>query len=198
MQAVLCKVRNSLSLNLAFAQGVPCYTESVGKPATLQPEAFPSHLVTDWASDPFKLGFLERYHQRRAKFYKASAACGLGPDTVKRWMSKDPEFTQAIRFIQEIWADHQEDGLEDEPGPVGKIVRLKALRPAQYIERQAIVNLTLEAGEIPAEAWRTLLATVAGTLSPSARERLALPSGLEPQALAPPSSPEPELESDTS
>ena len=190
-------MRNCLSLNLAFAQSMPCYTESVGKPATLQRETFPSHLVTAWASEPFKLGFLERYHQRRAKFYKASAACGLGPDTVKRWMAKDPEFTSAVRFIQQLWADDVEDGLVDEPGPVGKIVILKAIRPAEYIERQAVLNLTLEAGEIPAEAWRTLLATVAGALSPSARERLALPSGLEPTLSLEPQASSPELSDST-
>ena len=141
---------------------------------SLSPKAFPSQLVSRWSSDPLKLHFLQVYHKRRAKFYQAAGNCGNGPDTVKKWMAQDPEFASAVRFIQQSWADLLEDGLEDEPGPVGKIVRLKALRPAEYIERQAILQLAVNASEVPPEQWQALLRAIATDTMAETRVRFGM------------------------
>lgn len=165
---------------------------------------------------PVEEHYLQELEKCEGGLYLAAQHCGINYKTTLRWRESRPEFEEAVREVLERQWDGDEANLRliarKTNNPLPYFFLLKGGRPLRYIERHAILAATQDAPSSP-EEWRALLATVTGTLSPSARARLALPSGadtlspsapfgaalpsgLEPQALESISSPEPERESD--
>ncbi len=103
-----------------------------------RPRAYPE--PKDW-----RPVFLESV-KRTGGVWKAADAAGIHPRIAQRHMHDDPAFKDAVDDARQYHADHLEEQLElqsEKTGsPVGYIVRLKALRPNEYIEKHAVMNLT--------------------------------------------------------
>jgi hypothetical protein len=73
---------------------------------------------------------------------------------------RNPEFDAACHDARQYFADTVEENMlasADKHGnPVGYIVRLKALRPNEYIEKHAVVNMNLSGQLNPDDAARLL------------------------------------------
>jgi len=98
------------------------------------------------------------YLERHGTFHRAAKVAGVSEDTVLRERHRDPEFDRACEHARQVHADGCEEALEgmarESKNPVGLIVRLKAIRPAQYIERSATlaVRADLTSGPSSEEA----------------------------------------------
>src|SRR5262245_55576383 len=97
---------------------------------------------------PMKLGkLLPRGWKRRyvalvrktGNLHRNARRVGVSFRTVQRHRLKDPKFNQAIELAIQVACDRWEDALtaqaEKTGNPVGHIVRLKAKRPSEYIEK---------------------------------------------------------------
>ena len=90
---------------------------------------------------------------------------GIPWKEVARRLSEEGEFREAVEHAKEVCAERLEEMLTapgiDKRQVIGLIVRLKALKPAQYIERQVsmAVNVSTEMQVTPEEA-RALLANL--------------------------------------
>lgn len=131
-------------------------------------------------------GWRSRYVARvraHGGYILAAEECGVSPKTAERHRARDPRFDAKVDLAREAYADSLARDLADQSiargNPVGMIVRLKALRPMEYIERQVTMSLSATVEATPDEA-KALLAQLAGNVTPATlralREPLALPS----------------------
>jgi len=78
-------------------------------------------------------------------YFRAARKVGVGATTVQKYRDMYPEFDKRCREAREYHADVLEEKMEEQAeeygNPVGYIVRLKALRPNDYIEKHAIARL---------------------------------------------------------
>ena len=129
-------------------------------------------LPTDWQTR-----FL-RYYREHGGLWRAAEAAGVSYDTAQSWRQSDPAFGQAVQDAKQSYADSLEQRMiaqaEASGNPVGYIVRLKALRPNEYIEKHAVVNFNLQA-EIPGVDVVSVLHTMLGHLTEPTRALLAAP-----------------------
>ncbi len=112
------------------------------------------------------------YVRAKGTYHRAAEAAGISTRTVERYRQQDAEFDRQVREAREYHADLLEEKFteqsESSDNPVGLIVRLKALRPAAYIERHAALQVTVNADLQPADALPILqryLASDSGGLS---------------------------------
>lgn len=102
--------------------------------------------------------------------YRAAEAAGVHGRTISRERERDPAFNDAVLDALQYHADVLEEAMETQAektgNPVGYIVRLKALRPAQYIEKHAVMNLNVTANVEGADAM-ALLSQLVRELSPA-------------------------------
>lgn len=126
------------------------------------------------------------YYREHGGLHRAAEAADVSHETVRRYREREPAFDQAIRDAREYHADLTEERLvasaERSDNPVGFIVRLKALRPEQYIEKHAVMNLTVSA-ELTAIDGAHLLSQMLTHLRPPTQTLLE--TGSRPPALAP-------------
>lgn len=101
------------------------------------------------------MGWEERFFkalEATGGYHRAARAAGIGISTIQRYRDMYPDFDLKCRQAREYHADVLEEKMEEQAeeygNPVGYIVRLKALRPADYIEKHAIarMNFTFDAG----------------------------------------------------
>jgi hypothetical protein len=136
-------------------------------------------LPKDWQAR-----FLHAYRSRGG-LHRAAEAASVHPETVRQERLRNPAFDQQVLAAREYYADLVEETMlasaDRSDNPVGFIVRLKALRPTEYIERHAVMSVSLSA-ELPGHDAAELLRAMLGTLTDSSRTLLS--SG--PPALPPP------------
>ena len=111
-----------------------------------------------------------------AKQYLAAHAVGLAPGTIREEQMRSEEFALRVRDICEAHADRLEQDMEDQArstgNPVGFIVRLKALRPAQYLERHLAMTISATT-EIESKDGAALLAHAMGAMLASTHDQVA-------------------------
>jgi hypothetical protein len=105
--------------------------------------------------------------RKTGNYAKTARAVGVSPRTAQRERDRDPEFNElCLEAVQEA-ADDLEDrmvaGAEASGNPAGFIVRLKALRPAQYIEKHAVLSLSADLNELPVQDALSVLRGMLGT-----------------------------------
>ena len=109
-------------------------------------------------------------------FYHSARCAGIHPATAWRRHDRDPEFARLVREAREEHADQLEREIEEQArksgNPVGFIVRLKALRPHEYIERHAVMSVSMTA-EIPGPDAAHLLREMLANLTDSSRQLLS-------------------------
>lgn len=126
----------------------------------------PAILETGWVPT-----FLEQL-RKTGGLFKAAEIAGTTPQTVRRWRAQYPEFEEAIQDCRDRHADDLEEELEEMgreskgKNPVPHIVRLKALRPDQYIEKSVALSFTAEA-QITAEEGLKLVSRLVDNLTPA-------------------------------
>lgn len=138
------------------------------------------------ADDAWKPTFLAELEQCGGKWIAARRA-GVSRGLVLRELSNSAFFSQQCEDAVELYADSLEQALVH-PGTrnvIGLIVRLKALRPALYLEKNITlgVSVTAETKVTPAQAV-SLLKDMIGDLHPETREAIAAfapPEGAVPQ-----------------
>lgn len=130
---------------------------------------------------PLPADWRERYLEgirKTGNYYKPAWAIGISPKTAQRERANDPAFDDACREAREIAADDLEDrmvaGAEASGNPAGFIVRLKALRPAEYIEKHAIttLNATIDLNTLPVADATALLKQMLGATTPTTQKAL--------------------------
>jgi hypothetical protein len=114
----------------------------------------------DVLPDGWEALYLARLTETGARM---ASACDVGIRwrDVTRRMRAEPAFEEQVHEAIDLYADGLEKRLTTETNKsnvVGLIVRLKALRPAQYIERTVTANLNVatEATVAPAQAQALL------------------------------------------
>jgi len=150
---------------------------------------------------PIPADWRERYleHVRTHGHYALAARkAGVSPKTAERERHADPDFDAECREAREEAADGIEidmlDSARRSDNPAGFIVRLKALRPHEYIEKHAVMNFTVTTELESADGLQALQAMFE-TMRPSTQALLqgretresgsaarALPQTLEGQA----------------
>src|SRR5262249_2770675 len=117
-------------------------------------------------------GVFLAYLEQNGTLYRAARAAGVSDDTVRRERARDPDFDRAADEALQLHADPLEEELGPQPGVVGKIVRLKAIRPDRYIERQAVVNINAPSNEIAEVEARRLLQRMIASCTEATRRVL--------------------------
>lgn len=127
---------------------------------------------------PPKVGWEKRYLKYvRLKGAKVRAAryAGVSYRTAERRAAADPRFAEQIEQALQSYADWCEEQLVassvERGNPVGLIVRLKALRPDQYIERQAILNVNANLN-IEGSDGAAILRQMLGQMTPSTQRAI--------------------------
>ena len=119
-----------------------------------------------------------RQIEKSGGFYKAAEVAGVHPRTAWRLCDADPGFRAAVKEARERHADELEHELEEmgrnNKNPVPHIVRLKALRPAEYIEKQAVLTVSADLGTVDADLGRQLVAEMLQHHCSATRELLGL------------------------
>jgi hypothetical protein len=110
--------------------------------------------------DGWEAAYLARLTETGARMASARDV-GIRWRDVTRRMRADAEFEEQVHEAIDLYADSLEKRLTTETSKsnvVGLIVRLKALRPASYIERTVTANLNVstEARVTPAQAQALL------------------------------------------
>jgi hypothetical protein len=131
-------------------------------------------LGTGWESAFFK------YLDLHGTYYRAAEAAGVSIDAVDARRSRDPAFEAQCRLARERHADSLEQALEAQAkktgNPVGYIVRLKALRPKDYVERHLVESLNVSiSSTVSPEDAHNLLAAMLRESAPSSLQTLPLP-----------------------
>jgi len=110
----------------------------------------------------------------------AAEQAGVDVRTVQRLRASDPAFDERVTTARELYADTLEHEMVDQArqrgNPVGYIVRLKALRPEDYIERHKIMSLNVNVDATPDDA-PGLLRAMLGDVTPATLQSLSAPSG---------------------
>jgi hypothetical protein len=133
----------------------------------------------------------------------AAQAAGVHRNTVARHRDRDPLFAEEVEAARAFFAD----GLEWEHVELGRLTgnpafsisKLKAERPARWIERQAVAVYNLEAAavgcDMTLEELRELLRASIEAAMPETRRELGLPplpiDGEAKRALPPDTEPPP-------
>ena len=159
--------------------------QNLGERGTLAPEdpASAPSVADAWSG--WEAVYL-RYVQRFGARIKGAAVAGVSWRAVQAREAADQVFAEAVAIAIEEYLDGLEQKLVEQAerrgNPVGYIVRLKAGRPLQYIERSAIatVNVNVPAME-PVEA-RALLRRMLDSITDSTARML---TGEKPGALPP-------------
>jgi len=109
-------------------------------------------------------------------FYHSARCAGIHPATAWRHHDRDPEFAQRVREAKEEHADALERELEEmgrkSNNPVSHIVRLKALRPAEYVEKNLSITMSMHADVAPADV-ASILRSMLGHASDHTRQLIA-------------------------
>src|SRR5262245_24704188 len=88
-----------------------------------------------------------RWVRKHGQYAAAARYAGVSVRYAERKRVSDPRFNEACVTAREMAADRMERRMLDlgerSDNPVPYIVRLKALRPAEYIERHATVSLAM-------------------------------------------------------
>jgi hypothetical protein len=128
---------------------------------------------------PLPLGWKDRYVEligQRGNFYETAELCGVHYKTALRERDRDPDFDAACMEARQLFADKLEhrmlDSAERSDNPAGFIVRLKALRPQEYIEKHAILNLSADLNELPPGDAVQLLRGMLSQTTPSTTKML--------------------------
>ena len=116
-------------------------------------------------------GLFLAYVELNGTLYKAARAAGVSDDTVRRERARDAEFDRQVEEARQFHADELEEQLRAEPGVVGRIVLLKKFKPAEYIERQSVLNLNVNT-EVPPELGKELLLKMLGAATPATQAML--------------------------
>jgi hypothetical protein len=132
--------------------------------------------------------FLEAY-RTRGGLHRAAEAASVSHETVRVERHRNPAFDAAVRDAREYYADLVEETMlasaDRSDNPAGFIVRLKALRPAEYIEKHAVMNLTVTA-ELDSADGAAMLREMFSAMRPSTQALLGLgESGSAVPALTP-------------
>lgn len=124
------------------------------RPVVTVPAKKGPELPRDWQAT-----FLEAY-RTRGGLWRAAKAAGVCHETVRRYRNADPVFDEQVKDAREEYADQLEermiDSAERSDNPAGFIVRLKALRPQEYIEKHAVMNFTVTTELDSADGARVL------------------------------------------
>jgi hypothetical protein len=130
---------------------------------------------------PIPTEWRDRYlaHVRQHGHYALAAqVAGISQETARRERVANPAFDEACREAREEAADRIEikmlESAERSDNPVGFIVRLKALRPHEYIEKNVTVSMNMTA-EVPGVDVVAVLQQMLGHLTEPTRELLAQP-----------------------
>ena len=94
---------------------------------------------------------------------------------VREILTPDPVTCGPEDSVEEAMDKLEDDMIaqaERSDNPVGYIVRLKAGRPAKYIERQATLNLTADLTQLPTEDARAVLRAMLGATTPATQQML--------------------------
>ena len=123
--------------------------------------------------------FLTEY-AARGGFFRSAVAAGVSSSFVSDTVARDPDFAAQAEQARQLFADTLEDRMvrqaEERGNPVGYIVRLKALRPAEYIERHATLSLYADLSPGNPEDARQMLTAMLGSLTPATRLALVAPA----------------------
>lgn len=132
---------------------------------TTIPRQYGPALPDDW-----RRVFLTRLEQH-GTYHIAARAAGVSVKTIERYRAADPDFNAACLEARQYAAELYEEALiasaDRSDNPVGYIVRLKQLKPAEYIERHAVLNLNVTT-ELSEDHAMPLLAAMLQSLSPHA------------------------------
>lgn len=126
---------------------------------------------TDW-----KTRYLELVREK-GNFHRTAREVGVDPKTAYRERERDADFDAACMDARQEFADRIEDQMVEDShlsgNPAGQIVRLKALRPAEYIEKHAVMSLTANLNELPVTDAVQLLKAMLGATTPATQRQLA-------------------------
>lgn len=122
--------------------------------------------------------------------YLAAETADLSPRTVQREREVNPAFNELCEIARETKIDALEQKLEDladkTGNPLGLFGRLKAMRPATWVERNQQLIVTVDLTP-PPEQVSSILASLLARLTPATHAVLA--SHALPLPPDPPSSP---------
>ena len=126
-------------------------------------------LPKDWQAR-----FLQAY-RTRGGIHRAAEAASVSHEAVRMERHRNPAFDQAVLEAREYYADLVEEAMvasaDRSDNPAGFIVRLKALRPQEYIEKHAVMNVTVTT-ELDAADGAAFLRDMLGALRPSTQALL--------------------------
>jgi hypothetical protein len=132
------------------------------------PEASDRHRPGPPVPGQWRDAFIEELRDH-AGMYRAARRVGINPRTVYDVMERDPAFADAVKIAREECADGYQaemiDQARDTGNPTGYIVRLKALRPSEYIEKHAVLNVTADV-QLGSEDAMSLIRSLIDTARP--------------------------------
>lgn len=110
-------------------------------------------------------------------FYRAARTVGVDYDTALAERDRDPAFDKQCQSARQEYADNLECQMVEDShlsgNPAGQIVRLKALRPAEYIEKHAMLSLTANLNDLPIDDATLLLKQLLGATTDATRQALS-------------------------
>ncbi len=136
------------------------------------------------------LGWKDRYLtllRSQGGYFISARQVGVAPKTAYREREADPAFNDACEEARQEYADSIEHRMvasaEASGNPAGFIVRLKALRPAEYIEKHAVLSLTANLNELPVEDATALLKAMLSNTTQETQKSLAPTNTPHPQII---------------
>lgn len=113
--------------------------------------------------DRWQERFLEKLREH-GTYAKSAERVGISVKTVDRYRAEHPDFDAACHEARMYAAEGYEEELIEQArrtgNPVGLIVRLKQLKPLEYIERNLSMSVEVKtevSGELGAQLIRTML-----------------------------------------
>ena len=133
----------------------------------------------------WETAYLERIKQH-GLYYLAAEEVGVSSKTVQRRRADDPAFNEACLLAREHAADRIAQKLskqaEESGNPVGHIVRLKQLRPAEFVEQHVVKTLSMNvsvSADGDSALGQAVLAQLLQHASPETLASVAPPAALE-------------------
>lgn len=109
-------------------------------------------------------------------FYQTARMAGVDPSTALRNRNADPEFDRLCLEARQDFADQLETQMvadsHESGNPAGQIVRLKALRPAEYLEKHLALTLSADLNELPAPDATSILKAMLASATESTIQHL--------------------------
>lgn len=128
-------------------------------------------------SDEWQERYLAYYREHGGQ-YRSARTLGIRWATVYDEIHRNPDFARALAEAREEFADQCETRMLDlgerSNNPVPYIVRLKALRPSEYIEKQVSVNVNATA-DLDDEQTAQLVSALVHSLRESSGSAVATP-----------------------